>query len=85
MASITLAPSVFSTGSFGWKGSRKIAVELLNADGKKETVMVMMSFNATVQGSKPAAKAAKGGRKTRSKKKEDEEDEDDEEEEYEED
>ncbi|KAG8884885.1 hypothetical protein FRB97_003092 [Tulasnella sp. 331] len=85
VASITLTPSVFSTGSFGWKGSRKIAVELLNAEGVKETVMVNMSFNATVAGSKPAAKATKGARKTRSKgKAADEDDEEDDEEDEEE-
>ncbi|KAG9012318.1 hypothetical protein FRB93_001740 [Tulasnella sp. JGI-2019a] len=77
-ASITLTPSVFSTGSFGWKGSRKMAVELLNAEGTKELVMVNMTFNATVVGSKPAAtKATKGSRKTRSKGKAEDEDEED--------
>jgi len=84
VASMTLAPSEFSTGSLGWKGSRRVAVELVNTDGAKETVMVMMSFNATVVGSKPSAKpAAKGSRKSsRAKaKKTEDEDEDHEEDE----
>ncbi|KAG8969482.1 hypothetical protein FRC03_002758 [Tulasnella sp. 419] len=89
IASLTLVPTTFSTGSFGWKGSRRVEVELMNAEsGKKEKVMVMMSFNASVVGSKPAveekASGAKGGRKTRARKakKSESEDEDDEDEEY---
>lgn len=81
VASMTLAPSVFATGSFGWKGSRRVAVELQNADGKKEKVMVMMSLNATVVGSKPGSKAPSSskGKKaaTKSKKKKEEEEEED--------
>ncbi|KIO22746.1 hypothetical protein M407DRAFT_245062 [Tulasnella calospora MUT 4182] len=84
VASMTLAPGVFGTGSFGWKGSRRVAVELQNADGKKEKVMVMMSLNATVVGSKPGSKApssSKGKKpaasKSKKKKKEEEEEEDD--------
>lgn len=77
VASMTLAPGVFAKGSFGWKASRRVAVELQNADGKKEKVMVTMSFNASVAGSKPGAKApassSKGKKAAKPKKKEEEE------------
>jgi len=76
VSSITLAPSIFSTGSFGWKGSTRVAVELADAEGQKEMVMVTMSFNATVVGSKPKSKPK---RRTRSKKKDDDDDDDEEE------
>ncbi|KAF9239692.1 hypothetical protein BU15DRAFT_74547 [Melanogaster broomeanus] len=46
-----LAPSSFSTGSFGWKGSKRLVVELPKGEaevGEKVHVMI----NATVIGSK---------------------------------
>ena len=39
----TLVPSSFSTGSFGWKGNKRITVELVNAEGEKEKVNVMLT------------------------------------------
>ncbi|KAI0933507.1 hypothetical protein AcV5_005635 [Taiwanofungus camphoratus] len=53
----TLVPSSFATGSYGWKGSKRLTVELQNADGaegEKEKVHVMLTINATVMGSKGA-------------------------------
>ncbi|KZS98898.1 hypothetical protein SISNIDRAFT_3335 [Sistotremastrum niveocremeum HHB9708] len=44
-------PSTFSTGSYGWKGSKRMTLELQNSDAK-ETVTVMLSINAVVVGSK---------------------------------
>ncbi|EAU88071.1 hypothetical protein CC1G_10844 [Coprinopsis cinerea okayama7 len=61
IGSLTLLPNTFSTGSYGWKGARRIVVELQNGkigeDGKREKVQVMLTINATVLGSKPAGKA----------------------------
>ncbi|KAG6887650.1 hypothetical protein C0992_011320 [Termitomyces sp. T32_za158] len=55
IVNVTLAPSIFSTGSFGWKGSKRVTVELPSSNGgEKEKVQVMLTFNATVIGSKPA-------------------------------
>ncbi|KAG5723939.1 hypothetical protein E4T56_gene9728 [Termitomyces sp. T112] len=55
IGNVSLAPNTFSTGSFGWKGSKRLTVELpsSNRDGNEE-VQVMLSINATVIGSKPA-------------------------------
>ncbi|KAG6836931.1 hypothetical protein H0H93_001093 [Arthromyces matolae] len=53
-AGIALVPSTFSTGSLGWKGSKRITVELHSEGGEKEKVEVMLSINAVVLGSKPA-------------------------------
>lgn len=41
----TLVPSTFSTGSYGWKGSKRVTIELQNADadGEKEKVHVMIT------------------------------------------
>ncbi|TRM56944.1 hypothetical protein BD626DRAFT_516916 [Schizophyllum amplum] len=51
LGSLTLVPSVFTTGSYGWKGSKRIQVELMNSEsGKKRRI------NATVLGSKGAGK-----------------------------
>ncbi|KAG6865663.1 hypothetical protein C0991_000433 [Blastosporella zonata] len=56
IGNLTLVPSTFSTGSFGWKGSKRITVELQDSEGEeKEKVQVMLSINATVIGSKPKA------------------------------
>ncbi|THH16832.1 hypothetical protein EUX98_g9238 [Antrodiella citrinella] len=50
-----LLPSVFSTGSYGWKGNKRITVEVENREtGEKEKVNVMVTINATVMGSKNA-------------------------------
>lgn len=82
VASMTLTPGVFAKGTIGWKGSRRVAVELQNADGKKEKVMVQLTFNASVAGTKPGAKApaasSKGKKAAKSKKKEEEEEDDEE-------
>lgn len=47
ISTLTLLPSSFSTGSYGWKGSKKVWVELQNGevdeDGKKEKVQVMLT------------------------------------------
>ena len=57
---LALAPTDFSTGSYGWKGSKKILVELERSeaagDGEKEKVLVQLNINATVLGSKEAGK-----------------------------
>ncbi|KAF5357489.1 hypothetical protein D9758_012519 [Tetrapyrgos nigripes] len=53
--SVTPVASSFNTGSYGWKGSKRITVELENDDaGEKEKVWVMLTINATVMGSKQA-------------------------------
>ncbi|KII89303.1 hypothetical protein PLICRDRAFT_53762 [Plicaturopsis crispa FD-325 SS-3] len=55
IGSATLLPSSFSTGSYGWKGSKRIQIELDNPEGgEKEKVHVMLTINATVMGSKDA-------------------------------
>ncbi|KAF8894754.1 hypothetical protein BD779DRAFT_861987 [Infundibulicybe gibba] len=56
VGNLTLVPASFNTGSYGWKGSRRITVELENKTdgGEKETVQVMLTINATVVGSKQA-------------------------------
>ncbi|KAF8881942.1 hypothetical protein CPB84DRAFT_231734 [Gymnopilus junonius] len=63
IGNLTLVPTSFSTGSYGWKGSKRITVELQGSEsdeeGHKEKVQVILSINATVLGSKPA-KAEKG-------------------------
>ncbi|KAI0737923.1 hypothetical protein C8Q80DRAFT_1209245 [Daedaleopsis nitida] len=62
----TLVPSTFTTGSYGWKGSKRFTVELDNPEGgEKEKVHVILTLNATVIGSKDAkegeAEAAEAG------------------------
>jgi len=57
----TLLPSSFSTGSYGWKGNKRIMVELLDGEGKKEKVHVMLTVNATVMGSKNVGKGEGDG------------------------
>jgi hypothetical protein len=52
IGSVTLVPSGFSTGSYGWKGTKRVAIELEDEDGKKQKVMVMININAVVAGSK---------------------------------
>ncbi|KAG8856529.1 hypothetical protein FRB91_000686 [Serendipita sp. 411] len=54
MGHVVLAPSVFNTRSYGWKGSKKLLVELENSSGPEKTkVWVQLNINATVLGSKP--------------------------------
>ncbi|KAF6764694.1 hypothetical protein DFP72DRAFT_839754 [Ephemerocybe angulata] len=65
ISSLTLLPSTFSTGSYGWKGSRKVWVELQNTEAGengREKVQVMFTINATVVGSK---QAKEGGEDTK--------------------
>jgi hypothetical protein len=57
LASTTLDPTTFSTGSFGWKGHKRMVVELPKAEGEREgeKVHVTMTYvfhsgNATVFG-----------------------------------
>ena len=42
ISNLTLLPSSFSTGSYGWKGSKKITVELQGSEGV-EKVQVMLT------------------------------------------
>jgi hypothetical protein len=46
IGTLTLVPASFKTGSYGWKGSKHITVELQNddADGEKEKVTVMLTW-----------------------------------------
>jgi len=46
MGHVVLTPSVFSTRSYGWKGSKKLNVELQNSEDPKKTVWVQLSINA---------------------------------------
>ncbi|KIJ44167.1 hypothetical protein M422DRAFT_47640 [Sphaerobolus stellatus SS14] len=56
IGNITLLPSEFSTGSYGWKGARRMTLELQGSEGEeKKKVQVMININATVVGSKGAA------------------------------
>lgn len=44
---LTLLPSSFATGSYGWKGSKRITVELQggnDGEGEKGKVQVMLSY-----------------------------------------
>jgi hypothetical protein len=44
IGNLTLVPSSFSTGSYGWKGSKRITVELQNSEEDvKEKVQVMLT------------------------------------------
>ncbi|KAI0668428.1 hypothetical protein C8Q78DRAFT_993449 [Trametes maxima] len=55
VGSTTLLPGTFATGSYGWKGARRLTIEVENPDGgEKEKVHVMLNINATVMGSKGA-------------------------------
>ncbi|KAH9001584.1 hypothetical protein EDB92DRAFT_1939394 [Lactarius akahatsu] len=62
LGALSLQPSTFSTGSYGWKGSKRLTIELVDPDGgEKEKVQVMLTINATVIGSKRAVKEAEVG------------------------
>ncbi|KAF8919204.1 hypothetical protein CPB85DRAFT_1429830 [Mucidula mucida] len=52
ISSVALTAATFSTGSYGWKGTKRFAVELPGDGDEKETVQVIL--NATVMGSKQA-------------------------------
>ncbi|KAJ7141882.1 hypothetical protein C8R43DRAFT_1131186 [Mycena crocata] len=55
LGGLTLVPTSFNTGSYGWKGNKRLTIELLNPEGgDKEKVTVMLTINATVIGSKGA-------------------------------
>jgi len=58
IGSTSLVACSFSTGSYGWKGTKRVIVELQNPEGEKEKekekVHVMLTINATVVGSKQA-------------------------------
>lgn len=45
LATFSLLPTSFATGSYGWKGTKRFAVELPNPDGgdEKEKVQVMLT------------------------------------------
>jgi len=43
IGSLTLLPTDFSTGSYGWKGARRLTIELQGDEGEeKKTVQVMI-------------------------------------------
>jgi len=57
LGTTALVPSGFTTGSYGWKGNKRLTIELPGAEGvegggEKERVHVMITINATVIGSK---------------------------------
>jgi len=53
LSALSLQPSSFSTGTYGWKGSKRVTIEVDNpGTGEKEKLQVQLSFNATVLGSK---------------------------------
>ncbi|PCH38400.1 hypothetical protein WOLCODRAFT_64606 [Wolfiporia cocos MD-104 SS10] len=63
IASTTLVPSTFTTGTYGWKGSKRLTIELPNTpneEGEKEKVHVVLSINAVVMGSKSTQKEPAG-------------------------
>ena len=44
IGALTLVPAEFSTGSYGWKGSKRVTIEIPNVDGgESEKVQVMIS------------------------------------------
>ncbi|KAG1748910.1 uncharacterized protein EDB91DRAFT_1197557 [Suillus paluster] len=56
MAAIELVTTSFSTGSFGWKGNKRMTVTLPQREGEEEAekLHISLSINATVIGSKDA-------------------------------
>ncbi|KIK15714.1 hypothetical protein PISMIDRAFT_16343 [Pisolithus microcarpus 441] len=63
LSTTTLTPSSFTTGSFGWKGSKRIAVSLKapGEGGEDEGDTVHIMVNATVIGSKDVKESAEEG------------------------
>lgn len=44
LGSLSLLPSSFNTGSYGWKGNKRFSIELSNPEGEeKEKVTVMLT------------------------------------------
>jgi len=44
LGALALQPSTFTTGSYGWKGSKRLTIELVDPEGKeKEKVQVMLT------------------------------------------
>ncbi|KAG2138964.1 hypothetical protein DEU56DRAFT_801110 [Suillus clintonianus] len=62
LEAIELVSSSFSTGSFGWKGSKRMTVDLPKLEGEEEgeKVHVMLTINATVIGSKDVKDEVEG-------------------------
>ncbi|KAF9646828.1 hypothetical protein BDM02DRAFT_3118010 [Thelephora ganbajun] len=74
LAALSLQPSSFSTGTYGWKGSKRVTIEVDNPDtGEKEKLQVQLSFNATVLGSKGKDGEGEEAKEEEEKKEKDEE------------
>lgn len=45
LGALALQPSTFTTGSYGWKGSKRLTIELFDPDGEEEEekVQVMLT------------------------------------------
>lgn len=43
IGSVKCLPSQFSTGSYGWKGNKRVTVEVKNEAGEKEKVQVQVT------------------------------------------
>jgi len=57
LGAVVLQPCTFATGSYGWKGNRRLAIDIVDPmSGEKNKVQVMLTINATVMGSKQTAK-----------------------------
>jgi len=62
LGAVALQPCSFTTGSYGWKGSKRLAIDLVDpTSGEKNKVQVMLTVNATVMGSKQAEKEVEVG------------------------
>ncbi|KAI0293414.1 hypothetical protein BC826DRAFT_1105068 [Russula brevipes] len=57
LGAVALQPCTFTTGSYGWKGSKRLAVDIIDPKSG-ETKKVQVIVNATVMGSKQTAKEA---------------------------
>ena len=45
LAALSLQPSSFSTGTYGWKGSKRVMIEIDNPDtGEKEKLQVQLRY-----------------------------------------
>ena len=45
IASATLLPNVFATGSYGWKGNKRVTIEVPDPEGKEgEKLQVMITY-----------------------------------------
>ncbi|KAJ7331359.1 hypothetical protein DFH08DRAFT_1083886 [Mycena albidolilacea] len=57
LSDLSLVPTSFKTGSYGWKGNKRLTVELVGAEvGEVDRVTVVLTINAIVVGSKAANK-----------------------------